>query len=377
MMTLHRTVMVLGLVLLMTGTSATGWAKTQLVPKVDNFIFLYDASGSMRMKYMATKARKANLAKEAMTTLNAAIPELGYQSGLFTATPAFQINQDMQTYTRNGYGQAIEGLTVPSKVFGVQTPLAKGMMQLEQVLSRADGSTAVILFSDGGENRGGSPVVVAQDLYGRHDICFHLINYAQSKEEKEVLDRIAALDECSVVMSGEEMKSEAAAQRFAQQVFYSQVTVAEAVADEDGDGVPDHLDQCPGTPRNLVVDETGCPIEARRRLQVQFDFDQATIKPNDYPVLERVAEILMDNPEALLTVEGHTDSIGDADYNMELSSRRAASVEGYLVENYGIDPARIETVGYGEERPIADNSTKEGRRENRRAMGVISKYERK
>ncbi len=71
-------------------------------------------------------------------------------------------------------------------------------------------------------------------------------------------------------------------------------------------------------------------------------------------------------------IEGHTCSIGTSAYNMDLSRRRAESVKAYMVKNFGIDPARLTTVGYGEEKPIADNNTRAGRMKNRRVYAIVS-----
>jgi OOP family OmpA-OmpF porin len=105
---------------------------------------------------------------------------------------------------------------------------------------------------------------------------------------------------------------------------------------------------------------------------ITFDFNKSTIKREFAPVLDEAAQILTDNPDVRVTVEGHTDSIGSDAYNQRLSERRAAAVKNYLVAR-GIAADRLETVGYGESRPIAPNTTPsgkdnpEGRAMNRRA----------
>jgi outer membrane protein OmpA-like peptidoglycan-associated protein len=99
---------------------------------------------------------------------------------------------------------------------------------------------------------------------------------------------------------------------------------------------------------------------------VHFDFDKYNIKKIYVPDLEQHVAYLTANPSSPVTVEGHTDSIGTDQYNQRLSERRASAVRKYLVEK-GIVSSRIRVVGYGEQRPIADNKTKEGRAINRRA----------
>lgn len=108
------------------------------------------------------------------------------------------------------------------------------------------------------------------------------------------------------------------------------------------------------------------------RLNVEFEFDKAVVRAIYGDELEAVANAMRAHDDIDLVLEGHTDSIGTEAYNQDLSERRVVAVEARLAEDYGIDPARISTVGYGESRPIADNATKEGRARNRRVIGELS-----
>jgi|SRR5581483_11854968 len=101
-----------------------------------------------------------------------------------------------------------------------------------------------------------------------------------------------------------------------------------------------------------------------------FDFDKADIKPAGREVLEGAVKTLRDNPTIHVMVEGHTDSVGSDAYNQKLSERRAKAVRDYLVRQ-GIEASRLTTRGYGESRPIADNTTAEGRAKNRRVEVVV------
>lgn len=154
--------------------------------------------------------------------------------------------------------------------------------------------------------------------------------------------------------------------------------------DNDGDGIPDTSDTCPNEPEtfNDFLDDDGCPDDpsdkvhlSRDRIiiteQVYFETAKAVIKTESYPILDAVAEVLKQNPQVeKIRVEGHTDSRGDDDYNMELSNERAASVMKYLLDK-GIAENRLESIGYGEEQPIADNETAKGRSLNRRVEFTI------
>jgi OOP family OmpA-OmpF porin len=163
------------------------------------------------------------------------------------------------------------------------------------------------------------------------------------------------------------------------------------VIDTDGDGVPDSLDQCPDTPADVEVDEFGCPLDGD--MDGVFDYlddclytpfgahvneygcwvieaplfetNEADIKPEFYASLDEVAKIINDNPELLLEIQGHADIRGTEEYNLKLSERRAKAVESYFVSQ-GIDPERMDAVGYGFSRPVASNDTPEGMAKNRR-----------
>jgi outer membrane protein OmpA-like peptidoglycan-associated protein len=100
---------------------------------------------------------------------------------------------------------------------------------------------------------------------------------------------------------------------------------------------------------------------------ILFDFDKYNIKPEYIPVLNHDVEYLKENSDLLVTIEGHTCSMGTEAYNQRLSEKRAKSVYDYMTQE-GVNPSRLTTVGYGESRPIADNKTREGRAKNRRVQ---------
>lgn len=106
-------------------------------------------------------------------------------------------------------------------------------------------------------------------------------------------------------------------------------------------------------------------------LLVEFDFDKSDTKPRYQAELAKVAGFLQKYPSVTGVIEGHTDSVGSARYNMKLSLRRAANVRKYLIHKYGIDPSRLIVKGYGKTRPKSSNATAQGRQKNRRAEGMF------
>ncbi|QUM88383.1 OmpA family protein [Moritella sp. 36] len=146
--------------------------------------------------------------------------------------------------------------------------------------------------------------------------------------------------------------------------------------DRDGDGIPDYLDHCPDSVSTDSIDDNGCVIvieqPASMKLKVNFANNSAVIPESAKNEIRDVADLMTQFLNADVVIEGHSDSSGKAAYNKALSQRRADAVRDILINEYGIDTSRVSAVGYGQEQPVASNSTKEGRLENRRVMAEIS-----
>src|SRR6056297_452680 len=141
--------------------------------------------------------------------------------------------------------------------------------------------------------------------------------------------------------------------------------------DSDGDSVLDKDDQCPDVAGTVA--NAGCPEvteEVQKQLNeyartILFDTGKSSIKAESTSVMVDIIQILNEYPTAKFTVEGHTDSVGSAKLNQSLSESRALSVKEFLVDK-GIEEFRLSAVGYGEDKPIATNNTRAGRKQNRR-----------
>lgn len=121
----------------------------------------------------------------------------------------------------------------------------------------------------------------------------------------------------------------------------------------------------------VSVTRVGDRIILNMPSNVTFPTDQSQILPAFYPTLDSVAIVLQKFDETIVNVYGHTDSQGSDGYNLTLSQRRASSVSQFLAGR-GVNPNRLNTQGYGESQPIADNSTEAGRARNRRVEVQIS-----
>jgi OOP family OmpA-OmpF porin len=145
--------------------------------------------------------------------------------------------------------------------------------------------------------------------------------------------------------------------------------------DRDGDGFPDQGDTCPDQPetKNGFADQDGCPDEVPRAVArftgvikgINFKTGKDTILKSSYKVLKAAAKVLREYPDLRVEISGHTDSAGSREANLDLSQRRAEAVRRYLVQQ-GLAEGRLRAVGYGPDRPLADNRKKAGKARNRR-----------
>ena len=145
--------------------------------------------------------------------------------------------------------------------------------------------------------------------------------------------------------------------------------------DNDQDGIADKRDQCPvdAETRNNFEDKDGCPdeipVEVKRFTGIirgiTFETNKAVIRTTSQGTLLDALDVLDTYPDVRLEVQGHTDDIGNDQFNLDLSQARAEAVVFWFVDN-GVAPARLRAVGYGETVPVADNNSDAGRAENRR-----------
>jgi OOP family OmpA-OmpF porin len=180
-------------------------------------------------------------------------------------------------------------------------------------------------------------------------------------------------------------------------VSKNEADIADMKKDSDGDGVADYLDKCPNTPVGGKVDGAGCELDTDGDgvpdwkdtcptekgtaalngcpemttpvmtgvSNIQFEYNSSVLRTSSYATLDGVSSMLRADKSKMLQLDGHASAEGTDAYNMQLSLDRANAVKIYLV-NSGVDAKGISTSGYGETRPIASNTTEEGRVANRR-----------
>jgi OOP family OmpA-OmpF porin len=146
--------------------------------------------------------------------------------------------------------------------------------------------------------------------------------------------------------------------------------------DSDNDGVLNSLDKCPNTPKGDKVNASGCSMMTQKELvvdlQVLFANDSSVIGNPDEAKYAEFADFMKRYKDAEAVIEGHTSAVGNANYNMSLSEKRALAVKTLLIEQYGVDASRISAVGYGETRLKDIANTEVAHTANRRVEGLVT-----
>ena len=346
---------------------------SQYEPKVDNFVVILDTSSSMGDKY--GQKEKYKIAKDFLSAMNQTLPELNYNGALMTfghdahlPDKSAMLVYGPTKYSTSGFESALNATKGPSGSSSL--PLAKAINASGVDLKSTQGSTAVILVSDG-EKMDQAPVKAAEALKSQFGdrLCIDTVLVGDNPAGKMTLEQIAKAGGCGISTTADQLASSAKMAGFVEGLFLAKpapkpapMAAAPKPMDSDKDGVTDNLDQCPNTPLGATVDARGCwTYEAK----VLFDINSAKVKSEAYPMLQEAVLIMKKNPDLNVEVDGHADSTGAAAYNMTLSEKRAEAVKKHFVDQ-GIDPDRLTTKGFGITKPAASNKTKEGRAKNRR-----------
>ncbi len=340
--------MIVPVVALMMFVGAAG-AAAQCAPKVDNFFIFVDQSGSMYMTFIKTNTLKMAAAKQVISQLDKLIPELGYKGGLALFAPYEEI-QPLAVYKQGMFGSALERIKDKQAIFGRETPMKTGILELEQtaVLEKVTGPTTVIMLTDGAASPGEDPLESVTQLVAKYPrVAFHVISFAQptAKDPKLIKQPVEILKQ--------EKKAEDTNKKIAELGHGIFVDAAKLIDNK--------------ALMQKFVDDVFCAREKIILRGVEFDFDKSDIKPEYEPILDDAVSQLKKWvwPDYKLVINGHTDSVGKPEYNMKLSERRAKAILDYFAAK-GIPSSKMTAVGHGQKDPIADNSTDEGRALNRR-----------
>ena len=376
----------------------------QYVAKVDNAVIIQDASMTMG----TMNQRNLQTSKNLLTSLNQSLPadlkvNLELRSFGHSDQQSTKLTESvygMTPYSRAGLQKGIDSI----KVAGGNSPLAAALLAAGDDLKGASGKSAIIVISDGlkdGLQMDTAPAAAAKVKANLGDnVCIYTVLVGGSPAGQALLNQVTQAGKCGSAETAEALTSSAGMKSFVEEVFLApapkmEPKMAPMPMDSDGDGVTDDIDKCPDTPKGAAVDKYGCPLdsdgdgvldyldkcpgtpkgaivdaqgcELKLTLHINFDTNQAAIKPEFKPELEKAAAFIRAHANVpYVVISGYTDSQGSESYNQQLSERRAEAVRQELIKNYGVDESKIRSKGFGESNPIADNGTPEGRSQNRR-----------
>lgn len=297
--------------------------------KVESFDVVVDYSGSMMMKNKQLNQDKILVAKNVLTKMNAKIPALDYQGGLHTLSPNMTLVQQ-GPWNRDAMGKALGKLRSNFEIFGRMTAMGTGLKTYEPFISGMKRNAALILVTDGDNNRGVDLVSTVKGIYAsQRDLVIHIISFADTPTGKNNIAQIAKLNPETICVEGATLATnEAALDKFVTDVFCKQ--------EED------------------VIVLRG----------VNFAFDSYALDSKAMGILNQAAVLIKDSRGQRVVLNGWTDWIGTDAYNMKLSQNRAESVRNYLVKQ-GVPASRMTAIGRGKSFKY-DNNTAEGRYMNRR-----------
>lgn len=341
--------------------------------RIDQTVILIDASGSMQpaSRFPSTQ----NLA----SSFVAGMPEGQYLAAVINFGGDASEILAFAPFERYDVDSAV----VDGELLGKSTDFPAVLGEVQSLLEGRTGTTAIVVFSDGiatryGRNLGhASTLARAKQLVAgyRGELCFYTIQSGNDAAGQQLMAGLAGVTSCGQYRNADSLSDAESLHELQRAVFIenSQPAVSARVPDPifidaDQDGVEDAVDQCLDTPRMAHVNEFGCWVLE----SYTFEQKQWEILESQYATLDEVAEVLELNPELRIRIDGHTDSVGTEEFNQILSERRANAVLRYL-ESIGIDPARLETRGFGMSSPVASNDTPEGMASNRRCQMTVLK----
>lgn len=327
------------------------------VAKPENFVVVFDGSSSMGETYrgqLNTGHSKFAVAKDLVDRMNRTIPDLETKG----AVTAFGLDPDvaknptvtvygLTDYSRDGLAEGMGRITSP----GGTTPMGLGLAQAGELLKGAEDDLAIILFSDGKENTSTTPGALEaanalKDQFGDR-LCLYTVYVGNTEAGRKMMNDLAATSACGSATSADELATADAMAAFVEEVFLEGAPAAPAP---------------PPAPAPMPAPQ---PKISWILSGVNFDLDSAVVRPDAKDVLQSDIRILRDNPEIRVEVQGHTCDLGEADYNRDLSARRAQAIKDYLVSQ-GIAADRLTPRGYGEDRPRFPNDSEANRAKNRR-----------
>ena len=325
----------------------------QYIQKVNNFEIIFDKTGSMGSDYAGVQ--KFIIEKSLVSKFNSYIPDLSLNGGLRTLGQNYadfdvtKLEYGIVKYDPETLNGVIQKLETP---FG-DSPLEAAILAAGEDLKGLHGKSALVIFTDA-VDMGDAPVKAAMNVKRQYGdkLCIYTVQIGNDEKGAKILDQIVKAGHCGVSVKGDDLANDTAMNAFVQRIFLAHKR---------------HVMK-----ETAVQREVPASKEVSIELLIEFDTGKAIVKPKYDNEIKKVADFMKEYPGTTAVIEGYTDNVGKEAANVKLSLLRADSIKTYLVKKFGIDSSRLKAVGYGPNRPIASNATKEGRQKNRRVKAVFS-----
>ncbi|MGD8845698.1 MAG: OmpA family protein [Desulfobacteraceae bacterium] len=371
--------------------------------KVDHLYFILDASSSMTEGHAGRT--KFDIASSVVENFNRTMPDIDANVAMRSFGHAGGVSKKSSALMVEPFGYQPDslsgGLAKVSRAGGI-SQLDRALEDTANDLKDVKEPIALVIVSDG-KDLPQKTIAAAKALARTHgeQLCIYTVQTGNDAGANMLLSQIANATGCGKVVNADSLASGSAMNAFVKDVALGEladsdgdgvvddkdkcpntpggvkVDMSGCPLDSDNDGVLDHQDRCPGTQLGVKVDADGCPVPVpTKRAEVtaagtwlykdiQFEVNKSDLKASSYPTLNEIVDALNTQPGLKIEIQGHTDNTGDRDYNLDLSLKRARSVRSYLISR-GVDGSRMTSRGYGPDRPIESNTTKQGRARNRR-----------
>jgi len=325
-----------------------------------NNIFDGNTSGNTKFDVQKQFLSQMNQTIPANIKLNSGIRNFGFGSCLNWGST--NLLQATSPYSSEAFQSSLDKANCASG----GSPMESALTATEIDLNNTPGNIALLVISDGHQI---SPTATEKTKalkakFG-DSLCIYSVWVGNKNEQagEFFLQELSNIAGCGQTENINQLNSSASIAAFTENMLFKKSTPIKVMppADDDKDGVLNTNDQCPHSPIGATVNAEGCWSLSG----LKFNSNKASIKAGYQSLLANALSVLKQNLSITIQIEGHTDSQGATIYNQALSARRANTVRTYFIEN-GIDANRLTAKGFGEETPIADNTTAEGRELNRR-----------
>ncbi len=335
----------------------------QLVQKTNNFVVLLDKSASMSaskktemevepLSETVGESSRLVLAKATTRNMIVTIPEIRLNAGLRTFwSQETALIYGMKSLVKEDYIKSIKTI---EHVKGM-TPMGKAITAAGNDLRGAPGNSAIIIVSDFSDIPGVDdirPATVMEAItkvnadYGDR-LCVYAIQVGYTPDGKELSEQVVQNVIGGYTVNADKLATPAAMAAFVGKIISGNCSRYQEMASKKVVVLASE----PMVEEKVVAAASEGKVIILALEDVHFDFDKSTLKPEAQTILKKDIQLLKDNPKAKVRVAGYTSAAGTEAYNQKLSERRAKAVQEYLINEGGIAPERLSTIGYGETNP--------------------------